>query len=531
MTPCTPRRGLAIFRLIAVLVLVLGLLPPETAAAAPATPTKPTLVSASRSAVGLSWKAVPGATSYTVTYASSSSMKGAKSTKTTKTTAELTKLSASTTYYVTVTATKGSSKSKASTKLSAKTKARTSYTHLAPTGLTSSAAQPGSAKLTWKSRGSGLTYRVSVSTKSDLSGAKHYDVKATSKTISGLKEGVTYYVGVRVISPAKKGLSGYSPKIKLRTSVAAVSTGPATITVASYNVGSKTVEAKNHPWTGRRSAVASTILGQKPDVIGLQEASQGKLDGADISQAEDLVKRLGSPYKLASTARYNCVNPKTPYKCVAKYQGASNSQKIAYNSQTLTLVSHGARKTTSAKKKMTEYRYVEWATFQHKGTGKRFFFVNVHLDPGQNASAAAVRVTQMKEILAVIEEKNPQNLPAYVVGDFNSTKWSDGSNQPYDAMRKAGFVDPLGNTYMSKTTTSGATVKKRINTHFSSHNGWQRVAPQKSWINGIYLDYIWTSKGIEVPEWETVVKVDKNGKFIGTIPSDHNMLRATTVIR
>ena len=40
-----------------------------------------------------------------------------------------------------------------------------------------------------------------------------------------------------------------------------------------------------------------------------------------------------------------------------------------------------------------------------------------------------------------------------------------------------------------------------------------------------------TSAGMEVPEWETVVKTDKSGKLVGRIPSDHNMLRATTVIR
>ncbi len=69
-----------------------------------------------------------------------------------------------------------------------------------------------------------------------------------------------------------------------------------------------------------------------------------------------------------------------------------------------------------------------------------------------------MRATQMKEILAVIAAKNPEKLPAYVVGDFNPHKWIQPSNPPYDAMIAAGYVDPLGNTWMSKTSTTGATA-------------------------------------------------------------------------
>ena len=55
-----------------------------------------------------------------------------------------------------------------------------------------------------------------------------------------------------------------------------------------------------------------------------------------------------------------------------------------------------------------------------------------------------------------------------------------------------------------------------------------RKAPSFSYTNGTYLDYMWVTPGIEVPEWETVVNVDSNNNFIGQIPSVHNMVRATT---
>lgn len=412
---------------------------------------------------------------------------------------------------------------------------------------------------------------MSVATKSSFSGAKSYYVKGTSTTVKKLKGDATHYVRVRVVSAKKAALSGYSSSVKVKVKAAAKpkpapevkapvvqapvvqgpevmsppvdsevkpstpdsvgNGGPAEITVASYNVESKTRDADTHPWEQRRDAVASTIKSQAPDVIGLQEASQGKFEGVDLSQAEDLVNRMGSPYKLANTARYNCENAKSPYMCVPMYRGASNSQKIAYNSDTVEVLGKGSVKTVSLKTRFEEERYVEWALFRHLDSGKQFFFVNVHLDPGKDKNTIDIRKKQMDQILAMIAEKNPGKLPTYIVGDFNSHKWTEGGNLPYDRMLSSGYVDPLGNSYMSTKTTEGATVKNRINTQFSSFNGWDRIAPQKAFVNGIYLDYIFTSKGIEVPEWETVVNVDKNGRFVGTIPSDHNMLRATTVIK
>lgn len=527
-------------RLLAVLtagLLLFGLLPATAAQAATypnAAPSAVTVVATSRSAIALKWNPIPGVSRYKVSYSTSSKMKKAKTKTTTQPAIEITKLKAKKTYYVTVQAvsSKGKAQSPASKKLKVKTKSKSTVnTHLAPTGLTATRVGSSSVSLKWGSRGSKVRYRVALSTSKSFAEASYTYVNGTSTTIENLIDGATYYARVRVVNTNINSiLSDESSPIQFSTPQLRVTSGPVTLTVASYNVGSQSI-SEGGSWTARRQAVVDTVLSQRPDVIGFQEASQGKLGGKDLSQAEDLVNRLGKPYALANRARYNCQNPTSPYKCVAQYQGAANSQKIAYNTQKLTLLQQGSKRTSSSKTKMTEYRYVEWAIFRHKQTGKKFFFVNVHLDPGSTSKAVAMRKTQMQQILEVIKEKNP-GLPAYVVGDFNSHKWSEPSNAPYDAMVKAGFVDPLGNTYKSTKDAPNAVVKNRINTQFSSHNDWERTAPvKKDWVNGIYLDYIWTSRGIEVSEWETVVKVDKAGKFIGRIPSDHNMLRATTVLR
>lgn len=513
------------------LALALGVVPATPANAATLDGLK--LVSASKNALALQWSAVPGATSYQVEYATSKTMKKAKRKTSAKPSIEIKKLKSKKTYYIRVTAATPSGKV-ISKKLKVKTaKNKADYKYLAPAGLSASKVTADSVTLSWKSRSSQKRYLVSIATRSDFSNAERYYVKGTSKTIKYLLDGTRYYARVQVVTSKKKLRSAASPPIQLGTAVYAPTAkgGPATIRVVSYNVGSKTRDAKTHPWSERRSAVAAAVTAQKPDVIGFQEASQGKLGSADLSQAEDLVNRLGLPYKLANTARYNCVDATSPYKCKYKYQGAANSQKIVYNAATLTLLKQGSKKTPSTKTRMEEHRYVEWAIFRHKASGKEFFFVNVHLDPGKTAAIKSIRKKQMDTILAAIKDQNPKKLPTYVVGDFNSHKWTDGGNVPYDRMVGAGYVDPLGNTYLSTKEAPGATVGKRINTQYSSHNNWERVAlAKKTMVNGIYIDYIWVTRGIRVPEWETVVKVDKAGKFVGTIPSDHNMLRATTVI-
>ena len=531
----TPRSRI-LAALVAVLLMV-GLLPTAVVQAATypySAPVGVKATSTSRSAIALAWDPIPGAVRYKVSYSTSSKMKKAKTKTTSGPSVEITKLKAKKTYYVTVQAitSAGQAQSPASVKLKIKTKSKSSAnTHLAPVGLAVGKVGAESVSLTWNSRGKGLRYRVSLSTSTSFSEARYYYVNGTSTTIPNLIDGARYNARIGVVSKTiNSSLGDESVSVSFSTPELPVSGAPATIKVGSYNVGSQSV-TKGGSWADRRQAVVNTVLSQKPDVIGFQEASQGKLGGKDLSQAEDLVNRLGKPYALANTARYNCKNATSPHKCVSQYQGASNSQKIVYNTTKLTLLDQGSKRTSSSKTKMTEYRYVEWAIFRHKETGKKFFFANVHLDPGKTSAVIAMQKKQMREILNVIEDKNP-GLPSYVVGDFNSHKWTDPSNAPYDMMVDAGYIDPLGNTYKSSKEAPDAIVRKRVNTHYSSINNWERTAPvKKDWINGIYIDYVWVSKGIEVPVWETVVDVDSSGEFRGRIPSDHNMLSATTVLR
>jgi endonuclease/exonuclease/phosphatase family metal-dependent hydrolase len=279
--------------------------------------------------------------------------------------------------------------------------------------------------------------------------------------------------------------------------------------------------------------VVSSILKQKPDVAGIQEASQGWLisggEKIDLSQFEDLRNRLrngGTPYEVTNPHRNNCVNSKTPRNCKYQDRGASKGTKIFYNTNTVKMLSQGSQKLPQCGG--CNERYVAWAIFEQKSTGQEFFFAETHIEAG--SGYYSLRKAQTEAMMREVELRWPRRMPAFVMGDLNSTRYATPTNAPYDEIVSHGFVDPLGHTYKSPRVSSKATAEKRIRAHYNSHNNFLRTVPHfQPNENGSNLDYIFTTP-MRTLEWETVLDLDSSGKLQGTIPSDHNMLRATVLL-
>jgi endonuclease/exonuclease/phosphatase family metal-dependent hydrolase len=285
-------------------------------------------------------------------------------------------------------------------------------------------------------------------------------------------------------------------------------------------------------WPQRRSAVVATIRSENLDVLGVQEASQGLLKNSNgkrtkTNQYESLMQGLGSPWKMVNAKRYNCVDSTTERKCRYKNQGASLWTRILYNSDRIAVMDSGSKLLPETDEKGTRH-YMAWARLQQLSTGLEFMFSDSHLTA--YAENDQLRITQARVALAELQKHNTDQLAMIAVGDWNSGRYNVPSNGPYEVYLAAGFVDPLGARGPGGSNPAKAPVEKRINTWVDSWNGWsRRPGGNRSSLNGTYLDYILTTP-MRVSEWETVVNLDANGNFIGRIPSDHNMIRATVYL-
>ncbi len=512
-------RSAALSVLVLALAVMLGILTPTRSVAGPPDAAPPGsapagLLTSPRSTMSLvSWQPVADSRGYVVEVTPASQARSSQALQVAQSMVILTGLRPSTSYVVRVAAIDATGAVGPASQALDLTTTGTALPFAAPVPEVTS---PTSTTLEarWSAPGLNLTYETSLADAPDGSSARTGGTADLTASWDGLAPDTAYFLKIRALDAAGKPASDWSPALPVRTST------QAPLRVASFNVKCETCGGTS--WASRRGVVVSTILGQDPDVIGIQEASQGWLAGARISQFEDLAQRLGRSYALTNDKRNNCVRHWTPSGCRYRDQGASQGTRIIYNRDRLELLDQGSRRLLEAASGAND-RYVAWAIFRQRATGKRFVFADTHLEPNASYSARNRQTTQM---LATITANNPDRLPVIVVGDFNSHKWTKPANGPYNIMRSEGFVDPLGNAYRSTTHAAVGVVENRIRTNYSSYNDYKRQAPRFGYTNGTYLDYIFTTP-MRVSEWETVVRVDSGGRFIGVIPSDHNMIRAT----
>lgn len=493
---------------------VFGFVAPPAAALEPA-PTGLKAAAVATNAVSLSWDPVPDTTAYRVRMSANPKMSGSKTWDVIGTSYEWThldpnpnhvsaRLAGGTTYYFQVKAIKAVTNNRANVTgyskavpVKTKTSAKTSY--LPVTGLTATPASATSLYLSWPSRGPGVVYRVRYATDPTTPQTKgpYRDFPVAGGTLTGLKANTTYYLSVRVVKGRKTALSGYSKRFTVKTSAVK---SPA-LTIASYNI------LKTGTWPTRRIAVSDNLKAQKPDVLALQEADPHDVlvNNKKIKQYNDILNLMGSKYKYVSTK-------------------GSAGTRLAYHTDRLTLVKADVVKLTKSR---ADQRYAVWAILQDKQSKKKFFVLDTHLEPGGGTTASYndVRITQAKEILALVEAKS-EGLPVIVAGDMNSSRANRPTNGAYIALTEGGqLIDPLGDANLTWPTLT-PTAEHAIDREYNSYNNLEARARRTSSLLGTRVDYILVSPDVRVAQTRTVVNVDNERKFVGIIPSDHNLLTA-----
>ena len=335
----------------------------------------------------------------------------------------------------------------------------------------------------WEEVAVGVRYRAQLASSESMDDATDAVADEPKQQFTGVKAGEKYHVRVRAEDKEGTALSAWSAVKSVTVPKAAP------LRVASYNI--RCAGCKGTSWATRRPAVVATIKGQRPDVIGLQEALQAH------NQFDQAVSSLGAPYRGLA--------PGSPKAQIG----------IVYNSETLKLIDSG---NTPLPMEKTDRR-IMWAVLEQKSTGKVFLFGSTHLDNGKGAAKNALRVKEAKVVISVLKSVSARHgdCPTILTGDINSYPGLSGGNGAYTTLVKA-FLDPLGRA----SDPGVAKPEKAIDVQYSSWNDFKRKARKSR----TYLDFIFVTP-MRVTEWQTVVNVDSSGDFVGTIPSDHNMVRAT----
>lgn len=246
----------------------------------------------------------------------------------------------------------------------------------------------------------------------------------------------------------------------------------------SYNIRYGTASDGTNSWQYRYGASAMMLDDQKPDVVGLQEALS--------DQVQYLTMALDKTYKAVGVGRDDG-------------KKAGEIMAVLYNFKTTKLLKWGTfwlSDTPDVPSRGWDgacNRCATWAILKDKATGKKFFFVNTHIDHvGAEAQQKGVKLVTDK-----IAELNKEGLPVIVTGDFNM----EVSNTSMAPM-KEGF----------QNAREAAVV---TDDHFS-YNGWGKASST--------IDYVWF-KGFTCTRFETVTKPYAERTFI----SDHFPVKAVLV--
>jgi endonuclease/exonuclease/phosphatase family metal-dependent hydrolase len=247
--------------------------------------------------------------------------------------------------------------------------------------------------------------------------------------------------------------------------------------VMSYNVRYGSAEDGTNSWQYRWPATNDMLKEIKPDVFGVQEA----LD----YQVRYINEMCG--YEYVGVGREN-----------GKKEG--EHMAIFWNKKSVSMLKWGTFWLSETPQKPSKgwdaacFRTATWALMKDKKTGRKFYFVNTHLDhEGKEAQKNGLKL-----IVDRIGEINPEGYPMVLTGDFNM-KPDDPNLAELDSK-------------MQSTRKIAA-----VTDNHDTYNGWGRGS-------GI-IDYIYVSGFSSCPEYQTVVKRYRDRKFV----SDHYPVSARLI--
>ena len=203
------------------------------------------------------------------------------------------------------------------------------------------------------------------------------------------------------------------------------------IKIMSFNIRTGTSDKGTaNAWDKRKAGVYEMLKTEEPMIVGLQEAR--KFQRTEILKACPDYEGFGVCRDTGKDV-----------------EGETGS--VIYNKNLCSIEKYGyfwlTEKDTSTPNvgwDATYKRMATWAVVKVTRNGKRFFFINTHLDhEGPQAQAGGMQVIMQK-----FAELNTEKLPQVLVGDFNTLQTSDifkvCEETMYNARLKASSSDNIG---------------------------------------------------------------------------------------
>lgn len=254
--------------------------------------------------------------------------------------------------------------------------------------------------------------------------------------------------------------------------------GPDTLSVMSFNIRMGEGKDGTNSWQYRCPATIYMLRDKQPDIFGLQEAYDYQVL---------FIKENLREYNNVGVGRED-----------GKHKGEHMS--IFYNKKKVSLLKWGTFWLSDTPGKPSKgwdaacIRTATWALMKDKRSGRKFYYVNTHLDHvGKEAQKNGLAL-----IVEKIKEMNPDNLPMVLTGDFNVVS-SDPVLSDLNRIMK------------------NARVSAERTDNLNSFNGWGKSSS--------IIDYIYYSGFASCPKFETIQKKYGDFPFI----SDHYPIKAVLV--
>lgn len=242
--------------------------------------------------------------------------------------------------------------------------------------------------------------------------------------------------------------------------------------VMSYNIRMGVADDGENSWDNRREASIEMLETLKPDVFGVQEAFDFQVE-----------------YITGNCRNYMAAG-------VGREDGKKDDEhmSILWNRNTIKMLEWGTfwlsdtPETPSMGWDAACKRTATWALMKDKRSGKKFYYVNTHLDHvGKEAQKNGLKL-----IVDRIDSINPEGYPMVLTGDFNI------------------LPDNEALADLDKKMNSARSVATKTDTHHT-YNAWSSA------ITDSIIDYIYFSGFAGCPEYRTVTESYAGKAYI----SDH----------